>query len=174
MPAVSRSGGTVLIAEDEPAVADRFVAWLAAGYDVRTAHSGADVLASLDAAVDVVLLADDMADLVGDDVFVALRDRDLDCLVVLVGADIDPELERGFDAYLEAPVTERDLTETVETLLGCGSRDDLQRELSTKQIERNVLRIERSAAELEGDPRYTQLERDISLLESRLARLPQR
>jgi DNA-binding response OmpR family regulator len=109
---------TVLIADDEPSIADGHAMRLEEQYDVRTAYSGSEALEQLDEAVDVVLLDRRMPGVSGDEVLGAIRERDLPCRVAMVTA-VEPTFDiagMGFDGYLQKPVDREELFETVETL----------------------------------------------------------
>jgi len=101
-------------------------------------------------------------------VLVTLRDRGMDCRVSMVtavapGFDI---LELGFDDYLTKPIDREELHRTVERLVDIDSYDALYVRLSSLRVLRNVLRKEKSAAELAADERFRALEDRIADLEA--------
>ena len=111
---------SVLVVDDEPAITDAYATWLDDEYDVRTAYSGAEALAQLDASVDAMLLDRRMPERSGEDVLAEMRDRGLDCRVAIISAEGPDDVVRdlGYDAYLQKPVTERDrILGVVEDLL---------------------------------------------------------
>lgn len=115
---MSRERPTVLIVDDEPAIADGHAARLEDQYDVRTAYSGEAALDQLDETVTVTLLDRRMPTLSGDQVLTEIRERDLPCRVAMVTA-VEPEfdiVDLGFDGYLQKPVTRDALFETVDML----------------------------------------------------------
>ena len=113
-------GITVLIVEDEPALAD---AWqrlleLAGGYRVEVVHTGREALDRLEDAPDVVVLDRNLGEVSGDDVLAAIRDAGLDCGVV-VTSGIDPSelsLDHAADAYLVKPVPTPELLDTIDSV----------------------------------------------------------
>ncbi|MEF8842355.1 MAG: HalX domain-containing protein [Haloarculaceae archaeon] len=165
---------TVLVVDDEPAVADRYSGWLADRYDVRTAHEGEaaiEVLREDPDAIDAVLLSRRTSELSEDLVLVSIRDAGFDCPVALV-TDRRPDfdvVDRGFDDYLTEPVSEGALLRSVGSLLAVEGREALRRELSAKRVRRNVLELELSGEELETNEAFARLERDIERLERRLS-----
>lgn len=166
---------TVLIVDDNRELTDLFAIWLADDYDVHTAYGGEEALETFRReghAIDAVLLDRRMPDLHGDMVVVALRDAGFDCPIALVTA-VRPDFDilgKGFDDYVQKPVSRETLLETVEKLIGLDSYETLRRDLSSKRVLRNVLRIEKSAAELECSDAFARLERGIGRLERRLER----
>ncbi|MFC7203742.1 bacterio-opsin activator domain-containing protein [Haloferax namakaokahaiae] len=110
----------VLVVDDDEDLADTCQYWLDRGrYTVETAYGGAEALSQLGDHVDVVLLDRRMPSVSGDDVLEAIRERDLDCRVAMMTA-VEPDtdiVEMPFDAYLVKPVSESQVTETVEELL---------------------------------------------------------
>ena len=172
---VGSEGSTVLVVDDDRQVADLFATWLAERYDVRTAYGGEEAIETFRRerhAIDAVLLDRRMPDLSGDMVLVSIRDAGFDCPVALVTA-VDPDfdiVDKGFDDYVRKPVPPERLLGTVETLLDLDSYDALARELSSKRVRRNVLRAEKSEAELASSAAFARLEREIERLEGRLER----
>jgi DNA-binding response OmpR family regulator len=110
---------TVLIVDDEQTVADVYALRLRDRYETRTAYGGRDALDAIDETVDVVLLDRRMPALSGDDVLTEIRDRDLNCRVVMLTA-VDPDidiLELPFDDYLCKPVEKSDLVDVIDQQL---------------------------------------------------------
>ena len=80
-------------------------------HDVRTAYGGEEALEKADEDVDLVFLDRQMPDMSGDDVLERVRERGLDCRVVMVTA-VDPDfdiVEMPFDDYLTKPVMRDDV-----------------------------------------------------------------
>lgn len=119
----------LLVVDDEPALTDLYAEWLSDAYRVDTAYDGEQALDAIDEALDVVLLDRRMPDRSGDEVLAEIRDRGVDCMVVMVSAvapDFDV-LEMEFDTYLKKPVSQDDLHEVVERMLArAGYEDDLR------------------------------------------------
>jgi len=115
-----RNAATVLVVDDEKEVADGYALRLRGEYHTETAYGGEQALSVLtDTEVDVVLLDRRMPDLSGDDVLAEIRDRGIDCRVVMLTA-IDPDfgiLDMPFDEYLCKPVDNDDLLAVIDQQL---------------------------------------------------------
>ena len=121
---------TVLVVDDDRALADTCEYWLREEYDVRVAYDGTQALERIDDDVDVVLLDRRMPDVSGDDVLAEIDARGLDCRVAMMTA-VAPDtdiVEMPFDEYLVKPVDEESVTETVEELLVRAEFDERIRE----------------------------------------------
>lgn len=115
-------GTTVLIVDDEKDVADVYQLHLQKEYEAQAAYGGAEALEMIDETVDVVLLDRRMPDFTGDEVFREIRERGLDCRVVMVSAvHSDAELSVPADDYVEKPVAGDSLSEIVESQLAACS-----------------------------------------------------
>jgi DNA-binding response OmpR family regulator len=162
------SGPTVLVVDDERALADVYGDWLRDRYEVVVVHTGEDALTALDEHdIDVALLDRHMPELSGDEVLVSIRSRGLDVRVAMV-TGVTPDfdvLDMGFDDYLVKPVDRETLTGTVETLVDRMPYESLRSELSALRVKRNVLEMERRADHLEADERYAALLERIERLE---------
>ncbi|WP_396612799.1 response regulator transcription factor [Haloferax sp. S1W] len=105
---------TILLVDDEVALADSIALWLGEQYDVRVAYSGQEALAAFDDAVDVVFLDRNLPGLSGEDVLFELRRQssDSDLRVVLMTATPRADLsDLPADDVLTKPVTKSDLFE---------------------------------------------------------------
>ena len=103
---MSDAQATVLVVDDNRAVADTYAAFLDGEYAVRTAYGGEAALEALDASVDVMLLDRRMPDRSGDEVLAETNSRALDPRVVMLTA-VDPDfdiVDMPFDAYVVKPV----------------------------------------------------------------------
>jgi len=112
-------GSTVLVVEDEEALADTYGRWLEDRFDVRIAYTGEEAVAGLDDDVDAALLDRRLPGMSGDDVLEAIRDRGIDCRVAMLTA-VDPDFdvfEMPFDDYVVKPVLRDELNELVDRLL---------------------------------------------------------
>ena len=121
---------TVLVVDDDRALADTCEYWLREEYDVRVAYGGTQALEQVGDSVDVVLLDRRMPDVSGDDVLEEIDARGLDCRVAMMTA-VAPDtdiVEMPFDEYLVKPVDEESVTEAVEELLVRAEFDDRIRE----------------------------------------------
>ncbi|PSQ21953.1 hypothetical protein BRD04_05540 [Halobacteriales archaeon QS_9_67_17] len=147
-----------------------FVEFLERHYEVRTAGDGAAALKAYDPDVDVVLLDRMMPELSGDEVLKRLRERGAECGVAMVTA-VDPDVDivdMPFDDYVTKPVAREELRGTVEGLLMVEDYDELQRELSSMRVRRNVLSVEQNGPSTEKSEELRRLEASIETLESRL------
>lgn len=120
---------TVMIVDDEPAVASMYAEWLRREYTIDVAHDPVSAIEKLDEHVDVVLLDRHFPDGSGADVLRFVRDSGLDCRVAMV-TGMDPGLEiveMGFDEYICKPVREAELVRLTERLLDQAEyRDSVQ------------------------------------------------
>ncbi|PSQ29078.1 HoxA transcriptional regulator [Halobacteriales archaeon QS_9_68_17] len=167
------SGTAVLVVEDEVNLADLYTSFLSDEHDVRTAYDGDEALEMMGPEVDVVLLDRKLPDVSGDEVLARIRGRNYDAYVAMVTA-VDPDfdiVDVPVDDYLCKPVTKGDLLGTVETLYTRHTYDDLQRELSAKLVRRNVLAVEKTAAELEASEEFQRLEARIAELRDEVEHL---
>lgn len=161
---------TVLLVEDEPAVADSFELMLRDQYRVWKAFSGEQALDKISDEVDVVLLDRMMPGMPGDEVLEEIRDRRIDCRVAMVTA-VDPgfdTIEMGFDDYVTKPPTKAELRQTVEDLLTRSSYDADVREYHSLLSKRAMLQTEKSESELAVSEEYAELETQIDVVESEL------
>jgi CheY-like chemotaxis protein len=105
---------TVLIADDEPDIAELYALHLESSYETRTATSGGEALEKVDDAVDVAVLDRRMPDMSGVEVVEAVRNRGIDCHIIVVSAAEPPDEELPVDAYLQKPVDGATLEEAIE------------------------------------------------------------
>ena len=171
----SRSGErpTVLVADDEQHLADLYSDYLSAEYDVVTAYGGEQALDALDdesQSVDVAILDRRMPETSGDEVLATITEGEYECRVAMVtavypGFDI---IDMGCDEYLVKPVSRENLLDVVDRLLKLSEYSEKHRELTSKRLTRNVLKVEKSAPELAESDRYNRLESEIEDLESEL------
>jgi DNA-binding response OmpR family regulator len=164
---------TVLIVEDEQHLADLYTDYLDDRYDVRTAYSGDEGLERLAEEIDVVLLDRRMPVVSGNEVLAGINERGLPCRVAMVTA-VDPDfdiIEMGVDDYLVKPVTREDLSEVVDRLHKIAAYSEQLQALTTRKLKRNVLQVEKTAAELEANQRYRELQSEIADIEERVDEL---
>ena len=163
---MSSDNSTVLVVDDEQDVADLYSMWLQDDYEVLSAYEGDTALDVLDDAVDVVLLDRRMPGQSGDEVLEVIRERDLNCRVVMVTA-VKPDfdiLEMGFDDYLVKPVSKEDLRGTVEQMLTRVDYGAQLQEYYSLVSKKAVLESEKDPKTLEANDEYAELEREISQL----------
>lgn len=160
------SEATLLVVDDEKEVADVYALKLEREYTVRVAYGGEEALEKVDAEVDVVLLDRRMPDKSGDDVLGEIRDRDLDCRVIMITA-VDPDfdiIEMPFDDYLCKPVESDDLLEAVRQQLRARGYDDRLSQYYEVTSKLALLEAEKTPQELETNE-------DIAALRERAERL---
>jgi DNA-binding response OmpR family regulator len=162
----SESEQTLLVVDDEKEVADVYALKLECEYVVRTAYGGEEALERVDADVDIVLLDRRMPDLSGDEVLETVRDRGLDCRVIMITA-VDPDfdiIEMDFDDYLCKPVESDDLLTAVEQQLTARDYDERLAEYFELTSKLALLEAEKTPQELEENG-------DVEALRDRLAAL---
>ena len=156
----------VLVVEDERGLADLYSEWLSEAYTVQTAYTGEDGLEMIEEGFDVLLLDRRMPGLSGDEVLDHIRERTLDCRVVVVSA-VEPDfdvIELGFDDYLVKPVSKGDLIHAVERMV---KRRDYDRELQryfALVSKKATLEVEKRPDELEANTEYQTLAEEIDEL----------
>lgn len=149
---------TVLIADDEPGLADGHAARLPE-YDVRTAYDGTEALEALTEDVDVVLLDRRMPGLSGDEVLEHIRERGLGCRVaMLTGVEPDVDIiSMGFDEYLTKPISRTELREAIERMRQRSTYDAKLQEYFALASKRATLETEHSPEELADEPEFQRL-----------------
>lgn len=159
---------TVLVVEDEEALASLYDAWLSDDYDVRIAHTGRDALDLLDETVDVVLLDRRLPGLSGREVLTAIREQYDDCQVAMVTA-VEPGLdilEMGFDDYVTKPASRDDIRSVVASLADRKQYDAYVQRYFRLLSKRAAL--EREVGDLAEHPEYDELRADIEAVEANL------
>jgi len=149
----------VLIAEDEPSVAEGYELWLGDSYEVLRAGDGQAALEAVDEAVDVVLLDRMMPERSGKEVLAEIRDRGLDCQVVMVTA-VEPDfdvIEMGFDAYITKPPEREALLDTVERLLDRATRGEAFQKYYSLMARKGALQAQKTEEELRDNAAYQEL-----------------
>lgn len=157
----------ILVVEDERALADLFTEWLTDAYCVDIAYDGEQALELLDESVEVVLLDRRLPDRSGDAVLAEIRERGIDCRVVMVSA-VTPDfdvLDMGFDSYLTKPVSEDDLNEVVEQMLARTRYEDQLQEYFALVSKRVTLQ---ATADVGSERPYQDLEVRIADLKRHL------
>jgi DNA-binding response OmpR family regulator len=165
---MSPDQSTVVVVDDEQDVADLYAMWLQDDYRVQSAYEGDAALDVLDESVDVVLLDRRMPGQSGDEVLEEIRDRELNCRVVMVTA-VKPDfdiLEMGFDDYLVKPVSKDDLHETVEQMLTRVDYGAKLQEYFSLVSKKSVLEAEKDLQSLHESDDYVELENRVERLRS--------
>ncbi len=163
----------VLVVEDDADLAALYASILRPTYTVRTAHSGDEAVDALDFEPDVVFLDRDLSDTSGEALIDVLQAERVDARIAMV-TDETPDfdiIELGIDDYLAKPVVHSALHETVQRLLTLEALDDTKCELSSKRIKRNLLEVEKPAADLAEHAGFRRLQREIAALEREVSRL---
>lgn len=156
------SSGTVLVVDDNRAIADTYAAFLDE-YDVRTAYSGREALDAVDPAVDVVLLDRRMPDLTGDEVLARMDTTALDCRVVMLTA-VDPTVDivdMDFDAYVTKPVDREAVRAVVDEMFARSEYDDEFRQFLSLLSKKATLEAEMDGAELAASEEYRRIEAKV-------------
>jgi DNA-binding response OmpR family regulator len=151
---------TVLVVDDEQQVADAYALRLQMEYDdVRKAYGGKEALETVDESVDVVLLDRRMPDYSGGEVLEKMRERGLDCSVIMVTA-VDPDfdiVDMPFDDYLCKPVEKEALFDAIEQQLKEKEYDDDLQEYFSVVSKIGVLESQKPSYELEDHEEYQEL-----------------
>lgn len=161
---------TVLVVEDERDLADMYVEWLEADYDVRVAYEGEGAIEVVDEDVDVVLLDRLMPGLSGDEVLAEIESAGYDPWVAMITA-VEPDfdvLAMGFDDYLVKPVFAEDVRSTVGNLLSRSDYDERLQRYFALVSKRAALEEYRSTDELESNEEYVELTEEIDSLRADL------
>jgi DNA-binding response OmpR family regulator len=161
---------TVLVVDDEKEVADAYTFQLRDRYETRTVYSGRDALEAVDGEVDVVLLDRRMPELSGDDVLREIRERGLDCRVIMLTA-VDPGfdiLDMPFDDYLCKPVDRDDIHAAIDHQLRTVAYARLS-EYFEVAAKRSVLEAQLPPETLRENDDYAKLEAQAGELRAELA-----
>ena len=159
---------TILVVDDERDIADLYTTWLEVDHEVRTAYGGGEALDKVDAEVDIVFLDRQMPDYSGDEVLEHIRERGLDCRVVMVTA-VDPDfdiVDMGFDDYLTKPVMREDLNDAVETMHERDGYDETVQEYFALTSKKATLEAEKTPSELQENEEYQQMVKRVEKLKT--------
>ncbi len=149
----------VLVVDDQEDIADLYATWLRMDYAVRTAYDGEDALETVDADVDVVFLDRRMPDYSGDEVLERIRERGLDCRVVMVTA-VDPDFDvipMAFDDYLTKPVMREDLADAIESMRERDEYDETIQEYFALTSKKATLEAEKTQSQLRENEQYQEM-----------------
>jgi len=156
---MSMSPATILVVDNDPAVADAFRSYLRDRYRVRVAYDGEVGLRRFDEDVEVVLLDRRMPNVSGDEVLEHIRSRDRTCQVAMVTA-VDPDfdiVDMEFDDYVQKPVSEEELLDTVEGLLQRQTYGEKLQAFYTAAKKFATLQTEKTEAQLSDNDEYARL-----------------
>ena len=160
----------VLVVDDESGLADLYAMWLADDHNIQTAYNGQEAVEKVTADTDIVFLDRRMPQMSGDEVLTTIRDRDLDCQVVMVTgvtADFDI-LDLPFDAYLSKPVSKDDLKAVIERLHRRSTYDDVLQDYFTLVSRQATLQAEKQPEQLAGNDEYAALVDEIEARQEEL------
>lgn len=149
---------SVLVADDEERYAEAHARMLRDEYDVEAVYGGKQALEAVDEDVDVLVIDRNMPSMSGDDVAAAVRERDLDCRIIMITA-VEPDfdiVDLGVDDYLTKPVTEAELKDCIADALEWADYDDTLRDYFALSNKREILLEERSG--IEGTERFSEVE----------------
>lgn len=161
---------SVLVVDDEKEVADVYALRLRDEYDTATAYGGSEALEVIDESVDVVLLDRRMPDIAGDDVLEQIRERGLNCRVIMITA-VDPGfdiLNMPFDDYLCKPVDKADLKEAIDQQLAASRYDERLSEYMNVSSKLALLEAEKPPTELENNDEVQDLREQADRLRAEL------
>lgn len=153
---MGRSRPQVVIVDDERDIADIYAKNLDGSYETSVAYGGEEALDVIDEGVDAVLLDRRMPDKSGDEVLAEIRERGLDCAVIMVTA-VDPDLnilDMEFDDYLSKPVDEETLTSTLERHVDDVADSERVEEYFSLLSKLEVLEAELTGAELQESDEF--------------------
>jgi DNA-binding response OmpR family regulator len=159
---------TILVVDDETDIADLYTTWLEMEHTVRTAYGGEQALEKVDEEVDIVFLDRQMPDYSGDEVLEKVRERGLDCRVVMVTA-VDPDFDivsMEFDDYLTKPVMRDDLDEAVESMRERDDYDETLQEYFALTSKKATLEAEKTPSELQNSDEYQEMVERVEELET--------
>jgi len=157
---------TVLVVDDERDIADLYSAWLEESYTVRTAYGAGEALDHADEDVDVVLLDRQMPEMTGDEVLERVRERGLDCRVVMVTA-VDPDfdiVDMPFDDYLTKPVMLEELRDAVERMRTREDYDEQMQDFFALSAKKATLEAQKDPVELRNNEEYERLDERVEQL----------
>ncbi|MEF8814437.1 MAG: HalX domain-containing protein [Halovenus sp.] len=158
---------TILVVDDQEDIADLYATWLRMEYTVRTAYDGEEALEKVDADVDVVFLDRRMPDYSGDEVLERIRERGLDCRVVMVTA-VDPDFDvisMEFDDYLTKPVMREDLADAIESMRERDDYDETIQEYFALTSKKATLEAEKTQSQLRANEQYQEMVDRVEKLE---------
>ncbi|ACV47778.1 MULTISPECIES: response regulator [Halomicrobium] len=168
----STDDATVLVVDDEKEVADVYALRLRDEFDTETAYGGE---AALDAIgdgedIDVVLLDRRMPGVSGDEVLQTIRERGVDCRVIMITA-VDPDFEiidMAFDDYLCKPIEKDDLVAAIEQQLTARRYDDQLTQYLEATSKLALLEAEKTAQTLDDNEDVAQLRDRIEALKDEM------
>lgn len=166
----SNGDKTVLIVEDEEALARSYELYLEDEYETLVAHNGGEALAALGPDVDLILLDRRMPGMAGDDVLKRIDEWDLDFRTIIISA-IDPDsdiIDVPFDGYLTKSVSKDELLAAVDRVFQKARFEKLVAEYNSVAETYDVLTEHHPQSELDADEEYQALEDRMESLETEI------
>lgn len=157
---------SVLIIDDEPDLADLYASWLEEQCHVETASGGTEAVEAIERGFDVLLLDRETFECLEERVFDVIRDRALECRVVLV-TTVEPDLDIGetpFDDSLRKPLSKDKVRKLIEQLLLRRTYDDQLQEFFAIASRKGLLDGQKSDAEIQSSHEYAELEDRLAVL----------
>ena len=154
---------TVLTVDSREGIVDLYATWLGSDYEVSTAYSGREALATADRSTEVVVLERQMPGLSGDEVVAKVRERGFDCRIAFVTV-LDPGFDIvgvRFDEYLLKPVSRNELERAVDRLCERNADDERLAEYHALLSTKATLEDTRTDSELAHSDVYWELIDDI-------------
>lgn len=145
---------TILLVDDEPALAKVNAQILEETFDVITATDGTEALELVDESIDIVMLDRRMPDMSGDEVLAVLRERGYDMPVGMISAihpDVDI-LDLPLDDYITKPIDIEQLREAAELLAVRTELDEESRELFSLIAKKTTLEKADAVDKDESEP----------------------
>lgn len=158
---------TILVIEDQKALADLYAEWLSDRYEVLVANTATEAYDLLSESIDVALVDRRLPDASGDEIVTEIRERDLNCPVAMVTA-VDPDfdiLELGFDSYVVKPISGDELKDLVSKLLERREYTDDLRSYYALAEKRAAIEARKSPEELEASAEYQSLVNELETIE---------
>jgi DNA-binding NtrC family response regulator len=140
---------------------------------LNSAHGGVETPDGVGDAFDVVLPGRLLPEVSGEDILETVHQRGGDCLVV-----VTTHAASGFDGadfpwvdYVVEPVGTETPEEAARRALRIAKYGNRRRELTSKQIERNVLEVESDGTDIENSTEYRRLCAEVERLEAEVTAL---
>lgn len=170
MPEVAEDPPSLVVVEDERALADLYADWLSDSYDVVSVYTGEDAIDIIDDTIDIVLLDRRLPDISGDAVLEHVNEQYPSVQVAIVSA-ITPDfaiLGLGIEDYLLKPVEQDDLQSLVAEMIERATYREPKQQLERLKASKNALEAELTQAELSQNREYQKLIREIEELQPRV------
>jgi len=109
---------TILILDDEPALAEMYEIWLSELGETRVANTIDEAKRKMDESVDLVFLDRRLRHASGEEVLRWMRGQGFNCSVVMISAvDESVEMDIEYDKYLTKPVLKDEITTTAKQFI---------------------------------------------------------